>query len=62
MIGPRIGRNEVAETNTGERNMALALHHKRALFWSLGIITLFVLSNLAWTQIASAFGHCIFTR
>ncbi len=38
--------------------MGFTLQHKRALFWTLGIVTGFVLANLAWAQIASAIGHC----
>jgi hypothetical protein len=38
--------------------MAFTLQHKRALFWGLGILTVFVLADLAWAQIANAIGHC----
>jgi hypothetical protein len=38
--------------------MGFTLQHKRALFWGLGILTGFVLANLAWSQIASAIGRC----
>jgi uncharacterized membrane protein (DUF441 family) len=38
--------------------MGLTLKQKRALFWGLGILTVFVLANLAWSQIASAICHC----
>jgi hypothetical protein len=38
--------------------MAVTMQHKRALFWGLGILTLFALTNLAWAQIASALGRC----
>jgi hypothetical protein len=38
--------------------MAFTLKHKRALFWSLGILTGLALADLAWAQIASAIGHC----
>jgi hypothetical protein len=38
--------------------MTISLQHKRALFWGLGILALFALTNLAWAQIASAIGHC----
>ncbi len=38
--------------------MGYTLQHKRALFWGLGILTGFVLANLAWSEIASAIGRC----
>ena len=38
--------------------MAITLQHKRALFWGLGILTLFALTNLAWAQIAHAITQC----
>jgi hypothetical protein len=37
--------------------MGFKLPHKRAIFWGLGILTGFVLANLAWSQIASAIGR-----
>jgi hypothetical protein len=39
--------------------MAFTLQHKRALFWGLGILTVFVLTNLAWAQIAHAISKCL---
>jgi hypothetical protein len=44
----------------GENDVAITLQQKRALFWGLGILTLFALTNLAWAQIAKAIGSCIF--
>jgi hypothetical protein len=38
--------------------MGFTLQQKRALFWSLGILTLFALTSLAWSQIAKAVGTC----
>jgi hypothetical protein len=38
--------------------MGFTLRQKRALYWGLGILTLFALTNLAWTQIAKAIGGC----
>jgi len=38
--------------------MALTLQHKRALFWGLGILGLFILTDLAWSQIANAVCRC----
>jgi hypothetical protein len=40
--------------------MAITLQQKRVLYWGLGIVTLFALSNLAWAQIAKAFSGCVF--
>jgi hypothetical protein len=38
--------------------MAITVQRKRALFWALGILTMLVLMNVAWAQIANAIGHC----
>jgi hypothetical protein len=38
--------------------MGFTLQQKRALFWGLGILTVLVLTNLAWTEIANAIGRC----
>jgi hypothetical protein len=54
---PEVGR---FDERNGGNDMAITLQQKRALFWGLGILTLFALTNLAWAQIAKAIGNCIF--
>lgn len=38
--------------------MGFTLQQKRALFWGIGIVTVVVLTNLAWAQIANAISRC----
>ncbi len=38
--------------------MGFTLQQKRALFWGLGILAVFLLANLAWAQIAHSIGRC----
>ncbi len=44
------------ETYRGGEIMSFTLQQKKALYWGVGILTLFALANLAWAQIAKAIG------
>jgi hypothetical protein len=38
--------------------MAISLQQKRALLWGLGILTVLVLTSVAWAQICASITHC----
>jgi hypothetical protein len=43
----------------GEETMNLTSQQKKALFWGLGILTVVLLINVAWLQIAASLPHCL---